>query len=1210
MPEEEKREKLAKVIRQWNNNRLDLFEISRPDENLEFHGVMRFYFEDLTGGNVATKCLRVCSNSSTQEVLDTLSEKFRPDMKMLTTCYSLYEIQGRTERKLDLDEKPLVVQLNWSVDDREGRFVLKKDQESLEKNCHEKDKGSMIQNFKRTLSKKDKKQRKKNATGDGSTETPLKSSDICMSDQEMKDEKQLRPSAAGGVSGPGLPVGLTFTDNLEDAFLSAVINYTHSSTVHFRLSPAYILYAAGRFVLHCQKRRGSASPAQTHRVTLITRKMVALTGKVIQRQRDITGALTFWMANSSELLNFLKHDKDLSPLTQQSQVDLAHVVHKSYSYLTQCLQKELTKHLPIFLIDPDQHGALPAGIEMVLDTLMNTMSVVRRCRVNAALTIQLFSQLFHFISAWLFNRLMRPDTDTPGLCSHYWGAAIRQRLTAIEAWAERQGLELAADCHLGHIIQATALLTMNKYSMQNVKDIQKTCFKLNSLQLQTLLTNYLYAANEPHIPPDLMDAVVTVAAASADHLIGSEGRDIHLEESLDLHLPFLLPDGGYSCDTVRGIPPGFREFLEPLCRKGLCSLISEPNSNGDWTIHFTDPTPSTETTYLTEHKEPEIVTITLNKPVNSGMGVSIVAAKGAGQNDLGIYIKSIVKAGPADRNGRLSAGDQLLCVDGQSLIGLSQERAAAVLMRTGPVVTLKVAKFGASFHGLGALLNELPPADTTHSVTKPNSTGGTVSKAVDPGSSDQLQYNSKRKKGPIMERNRQLHQSNPNVTTYFWPQDGNELFDPVVRANITAVSTINLCSDTFHREYLTLPAQKFQDKSRSESCQQQQAFKVSLKPLDNQSINKRTYMRQALSQENLCMESGRPLLDKRQDTWQLQHTKQTISHFSSFPIRQSISTHDILSDSDSPTRTQQGSRTSSTKLWKSPFTQQPTPTPSVQPIRIDIPLTRAVTTQSNPSLTTFQQSSTALKMSLASNLHGHTAQNQAAHIYARPVSAPKMVPHIPSQPLRAHGGPTAKEQLSITPTKHVSFQVPPTEQKTSPVRVQELQEVSDPGRREDLEQLEKQRRLEDVEVLGQEVQQLQAKTKRTAEENERLQRLSLEWKFQKRLEEIQQRGEEDEEEVDEDLDMMMTIQELDTRAQNKRSSGVNNDSKNLQNQTQSHFTQRGDQADPDQRPSGLSPDVHNTTAKQDQRQKLQRTSAPEKLTFKERQRLFALTSSA
>lgn len=63
-------------------------------QNLEFHGVMRFYFEDHVGGNVATKCLRVCSSSSTHELIETLSEKFRPDIKMLTTSYSLYEIHA------------------------------------------------------------------------------------------------------------------------------------------------------------------------------------------------------------------------------------------------------------------------------------------------------------------------------------------------------------------------------------------------------------------------------------------------------------------------------------------------------------------------------------------------------------------------------------------------------------------------------------------------------------------------------------------------------------------------------------------------------------------------------------------------------------------------------------------------------------------------------------------------------------------------------------------------------------------------------------------------------------------------------------------------------------------------------------------------------------------------------------------------------------
>lgn len=96
-------------------------------------------------------------------------------------------------------------------------------------------------------------------------------------------------------------------------------------------------------------------------------------------------------------------------------------------------------------------GFALASPEDVLHTLTGAMSLLRRCRVNAALTIQLFSQLFHFINMWLFNKLVT-DNDS-GLCCHYWGAILRQQLSHIEAWAEKQGLELAADCHLSRIVQ-------------------------------------------------------------------------------------------------------------------------------------------------------------------------------------------------------------------------------------------------------------------------------------------------------------------------------------------------------------------------------------------------------------------------------------------------------------------------------------------------------------------------------------------------------------------------------------------------------------------------------------------------------------------------------------------------------------------------------------------------------------------------------------
>lgn len=96
----------------------------------------------------------------------------------------------------------------------------------------------------------------------------------------------------------------------------------------------------------------------------------------------------------------------------------------------------------------------------VLNTLSAAMTLLRRCRVNAALTIQLFSQLFHFINMWLFNILVtEPQLQ---LYTRSWGIRLKRRLGRIEAWAEKQGLELAADCHLCRIIQVTTTLIMDR----------------------------------------------------------------------------------------------------------------------------------------------------------------------------------------------------------------------------------------------------------------------------------------------------------------------------------------------------------------------------------------------------------------------------------------------------------------------------------------------------------------------------------------------------------------------------------------------------------------------------------------------------------------------------------------------------------------------------------------------------------------------------
>lgn len=122
-----RREQLCHLIQQWNQNRLPLFSLSEPSQDLEFYGVMRFYYKE-KGEKVTTKCIRVSSLATTNDVIEALVEKFKPDLRMLhqDVSYEILEVhENGEERKLDFDEHPLFVQLAWHKNDREGRFLLR-----------------------------------------------------------------------------------------------------------------------------------------------------------------------------------------------------------------------------------------------------------------------------------------------------------------------------------------------------------------------------------------------------------------------------------------------------------------------------------------------------------------------------------------------------------------------------------------------------------------------------------------------------------------------------------------------------------------------------------------------------------------------------------------------------------------------------------------------------------------------------------------------------------------------------------------------------------------------------------------------------------------------------------------------------------------------------------------------------------------------------
>uniref|UniRef100_A0A667YV84 PDZ domain-containing protein n=1 Tax=Myripristis murdjan TaxID=586833 RepID=A0A667YV84_9TELE len=82
-------------------------------------------------------------------------------------------------------------------------------------------------------------------------------------------------------------------------------------------------------------------------------------------------------------------------------------------------------------------------------------------------------------------------------------------------------------------------------------------------------------------------------------------------------------------------------------------------------------------------KEQLMFEVALNDTGSAGLGVSLKGNKSRETGeDLGIFIKSIIHGGAAYKDGRLRINDQLVAVNGESLLGRSNHVAMETLRRS------------------------------------------------------------------------------------------------------------------------------------------------------------------------------------------------------------------------------------------------------------------------------------------------------------------------------------------------------------------------------------------------------------------------------------------------------------------------------------------------------------------------------------------------
>ncbi|KAL0979918.1 hypothetical protein UPYG_G00191570 [Umbra pygmaea] len=76
---------------------------------------------------------------------------------------------------------------------------------------------------------------------------------------------------------------------------------------------------------------------------------------------------------------------------------------------------------------------------------------------------------------------------------------------------------------------------------------------------------------------------------------------------------------------------------------------------------------------------------------DEGLGVQITGGRGSKRSPHGIVVAHVEEGGATQRDGRLKAGDELLMINGQSLVGLSHSEAVAILRSAAGLVQLVVA---------------------------------------------------------------------------------------------------------------------------------------------------------------------------------------------------------------------------------------------------------------------------------------------------------------------------------------------------------------------------------------------------------------------------------------------------------------------------------------------------------------------------------------
>ncbi|XP_032391657.1 neurabin-1 isoform X8 [Etheostoma spectabile] len=162
----------------------------------------------------------------------------------------------------------------------------------------------------------------------------------------------------------------------------------------------------------------------------------------------------------------------------------------------------------------------------------------------------------------------------------------------------------------------------------------------------------------------------------------------------------IVYDPGSDLTEIPGLPHENKDDI-PLKRKIRFSTApitvfnTYSNEDYDRRNEEVDPVASSAEYELEKRVEKlELFPVELEKD-DDGLGISIIGmgvGADAGLEKLGIFVKTVIEGGAAERDTRIKVNDQIVEVDGTSLVGVTQSFAATVLRNTSGVVRFVIGR--------------------------------------------------------------------------------------------------------------------------------------------------------------------------------------------------------------------------------------------------------------------------------------------------------------------------------------------------------------------------------------------------------------------------------------------------------------------------------------------------------------------------------------